>query len=119
MEQAYIIAAADKSILKISGIRVHGLNTRDLEQRLSRRLHTLVRVIGVTGENIEMDVYGINPEQIRRDRDEVVRALSLTEGVSAAELCRLSVSEKIVAVDIRDVPDRPYEGCARERWMCF
>ena len=49
ISQEFIIAAADKSILKISGIHVRGLNTQDLERRLSERLHTLVRVIGVTG----------------------------------------------------------------------
>ena len=119
MEQSFILAAADKSILKIAGVQVRGLNTRELEERLSRRLHTLVRVIGVTGEKIEMDVYGIDPEQVRRDRDGVLRALSLTEGVIASDLCQMSVSEKIVEVDIRDVPDRPYEGCGKESWMRF
>ena len=71
ISQEFIIAAADKSILKISGIHVRGLNTQDLERRLSERLHTLVRVIGVTGEQIEMDVYGIDPAQIRKDESDL------------------------------------------------
>lgn len=118
-ERSYVIAAADKSVLKISGISVQGLNTRALEELLSQRLHTLVRVIGVTGERIEMDVYGIAPEQIRRDQDAWVRAVSLVEGVTAGDLCQIAVSEKIVAVDLGDVPDEPYQGCARERWMQY
>lgn len=117
--QEYIIAAADKSILKISGIQVQGLNTRDLEQRLIQRLHTLVRVIGVTGDRIEMDVYGLEPEQIRRDKQQLINAVSLVEGVSATEVCTLAVSEKIVEVDIQQLPDKPYYGCARERWVQF
>ncbi|WP_298016355.1 hypothetical protein [uncultured Dysosmobacter sp.] len=117
--QEYIIAAADKSILKIFGVSIKGLNTRDLEQRLSERLHTLVRVIGVTGQQIEMDVYGIEPEQIRRDEQALLQAVSLVEGVTANELCTLAVSEKIVDVDIQKVPDKPYYGCARERWVQF
>ena len=71
ISQEFIIAAADKSILKISGIHVRGLNTQDLERCLSERLHTLVRVIGVTGEQIEMDVYGIDTAQIRKDEKAV------------------------------------------------
>lgn len=117
ISQEFIIAAADKSILKISGIHVRGLNTQDLERCLSERLHTLVRVIGVTGEQIEMDVYGIDPAQIRKDEKAVIQAISLVEGISAEDLCQISVSEKIIDVNIDDVPDKPYHGCVRERWI--
>lgn len=110
ISQEFIIAAADKSILKISGIHVRGLNTQDLERRLSERLHTLVRVIGVTGEQIEMDVYGIDPAQIRKDEKAVIQAISLVEGISAEDLCQISVSEKIIDVNIDDVPDKPYHA---------
>ena len=88
-----------------------------LERRLSERLHTLVRVIGVTGEQIEMDVYGIDPAQIRKDEKAVIQAISLVEGISAEDLCQISVSEKIIDVNIDNVPDKPYHGCARERWI--
>ena len=67
MEHEYIIAHADKSVLKISGLEVKGLNTKQLEQILGEKLHTFVRVIGVTGDNIEMDVYDIEPEQVRKN----------------------------------------------------
>ena len=95
----------------------HGLNTQDLERRRSERLHALVRVMGVTGEQIEMDVYGIDPAQIRKDEKAVIQAISLVEGISAEDLCQISVSEKIIDVNIDDVPDKPYHGCARERWI--
>ena len=115
MEHQYIIAHADKAILKISGLRVHGLDTRQLEEQLARRLETTVRVIGVTGDQVEMDVYNIAPEQVRRNRDDIVEALSLVEGITATDLIRMSCSEKIVEVDFADIP--PRSDCAAERWV--
>ena len=56
MEHQYIIAHADKSVLKISGLTVKGLNTLQIEELLAAKLKTAVRVIGVTGESIEMDL---------------------------------------------------------------
>lgn len=38
MEHEYIIAHADKSVLKISGLEVKGLNTKQLEQILGEKL---------------------------------------------------------------------------------
>ena len=117
MEHSYIIAHADKSVLKISGVEVRGLNTQQLETLLSEKLHTFVRVIGVTGENIEMDVYGIDPEQVRKNEQGLIECLVLTEGITATELTRLVCSEKIVAVDYDDIPAQPRSDCARERWI--
>ena len=51
ISQEFIIAAADKSILKISGIHVRGLNTQDLERRLSERLLWVVSVLAAFGHN--------------------------------------------------------------------
>ena len=80
MNHEYIIAHADKSVLKISGLEVKGLNTRQLEEILAEKLHTFVRVIGVTGDNIEMDVYNIDPEQVRRNEKGLIESIVLTEG---------------------------------------
>ena len=52
ISQEFIIAAADKSILKISGIHVRGLNKEYLVLRLSERLHKQLHVIGDNGEQI-------------------------------------------------------------------
>ena len=97
MEHEYIIAHADKSVLKISGLEVKGLNTKQLEKILGDKLHTFVRVIGVTGNNIE--------------------SIVLTEGITVTELTKLSCSEKIVPVDYNSIPDKPISDCAMERWM--
>lgn len=117
MDQEYIIANADKSVLKISGLKVKGLNTKQLEQILKEKLHTMVRVIGVTGESIEMDVYDIEPEQVIKNAEGLIKAVSLTEGITATEVTKVSCSEKIIEVDFNQIPDHPLSGCAKERWM--
>lgn len=117
MEQAYIIAHADKSVLKISGVKVRGLNTAQLEKLLSDKLHTFVRVIGVTGEGIEMDVYNIEPEQVRKNEDGLIECLALAEGITATDLTRMVCSDKIIPVDYDDIPAEPRSDCAMERWI--
>lgn len=69
MSQEYIIAYADKSVLKISGLSVKGMSTTQVEKILQDKLKAIVRVIGVTGESIEMDVYDAEPDQIRKNAD--------------------------------------------------
>jgi hypothetical protein len=117
MIQEYIIAYADKSVMKISNLRVKGLNTKQLEHILMEKLHTLVRIIGVTGEDIEMDAYDIEPDLIERNEKGLIEAISLAEGVTVTEITKLMCSEKIVEVDFDKIPDQPISGCARERWM--
>ena len=117
MEHEYIIAHADKSVLKISGLEVKGLNTKQLEKILGDKLHTFVRVIGVTGNNIEMDVYDIEPEQVRKNEKGLIESIVLTKGITVTELTKLSCSEKIVPVDYNSIPDKPISDCATERWM--
>lgn len=117
MDQAYIIAYADKSVLKISGLKVKGLNTQQVEQLLEDKLHALVRVIGVTGDSIEMDVYDIPPEAVRKNADGVIQTLALAEGITATDMTKLLCSDKIVEVDYDSIPDQPISACARERWI--
>ncbi len=62
MSQEYIIAYADKSVLKISGLSVKGMSTTEVEKLLQDKLQAIVRIIGVTGESIEMDVYDAEPD---------------------------------------------------------
>ena len=47
-----IIAFADKTVFSIKGLEVKGLNTEQLEDILTKKLGTLVRVIGVTSSRI-------------------------------------------------------------------
>ncbi|MCD8037258.1 MAG: hypothetical protein LUE88_07805 [Clostridiales bacterium] len=117
MEHEYIIAHADKSVLKISGLEVKGLNTKQLEQILADKLHTFVRVIGVTGENIEMDVYDIEPDQVRKNEQGLIESIVLTEGITVTDLTKITCSDKIVEVDYDSIPAEPISDCKRERWM--
>jgi hypothetical protein len=119
VNKEYIIAHADKSVLKISGLQIKGLNTQRLEQILKEKIQTLVRVIGVTGEEIQMDVYDIEPDQVQKNAKGLIEAISLTEGITATEVTKIACSDKIVAVDFDQIPDQPISGCAVERWMDY
>lgn len=117
MKDATIIAHADKSILKIEGLKVSGFKPHELEALLTNRLETLVRVIGVTGESIEMDVYGLDPDQIMKDEEGIVTAVSAVKGVEATEIVRMEKARKAIPVNIADIPLKNPGGCAKERWL--
>ena len=117
MDHEYIIAHADKLVLKISGLEIKGLNTVELEKLLSDKLKSFVRVIGVTGENIEMDVYGIEPEQVRKNEKGLIESIALAEGITLTDITKMACSEKIVPVDYDEIPDEPTSDCAMERWI--
>lgn len=117
MKHDYIIAHADKLVLKISGVTIKGLNTVQLEKILAEKLHTFVRVIGVTGDNIEMDLYGIEPEQVRKNEEGLINSVALAEGISITDLTKMTCSEKIIKVDYNEIPDTPISDCAMERWI--
>jgi hypothetical protein len=119
MGHQFIIAYADKTVLKVSGLQIKGMNTQQLEQHLSEKLNSFVRVIGVTGEQIEMDVYNINPEQIAKDEHGLIQAIALIEGITVTDLTAISCNEKIVDVDFNLIPNQPISDCPRERWMKF
>ncbi len=117
MNQAFIIVHADKSVMRISGIQVKGLNTQKLERILTDKLQALVRVIGVTGSEIEMDVYDIEPDHVIRNEKGLIEVLSLAEGITASDVTKISCSEKIVEVEFDRIPDQPISACAREKWI--
>lgn len=111
-----IIAFADKTVFSISGLAIKGLNTEQIEDLLIEKFGTIVRVIGVTSDRIEMDVYGIEPEQIQRDENDVIRAVACAEGVTLTDLAQVEKIEKIVEVNYNDVAPANGPYCARERW---
>lgn len=113
-----IIAFADKTILKISNLSIKGLNTKELENSLMEKLNTIVRIIGVTGENIEMDIYNLSPEDVLKDAQGIIKAVSLTEGIKAENVMNLS-AEKAVQVDIDNIDIVKNISCARERWQSY
>ncbi|MDR1731676.1 MAG: hypothetical protein LBR61_06230 [Synergistaceae bacterium] len=115
--ETYIIAQADKQVLKISGLSVKGLDTRRLEAILSEKVGSVVRVIGVTGSSIEMDIYGVPDEQVLRNERGFVEALALAEGITISDLTAVTASRKIIPADFADMPPDRDAACAAERWM--
>lgn len=116
MNNVSVIAHVDKTVLKIKGLSIKGLKPYEVEQVLSQKLERPVRVIGVTGDSLEMDIYGIDPELILQDEQGIIRAVSAVEGISAEELTKIDKAEKIISVYINNLPDSNKSGCAKERW---
>lgn len=116
MDNNKIIAFADKTVFSISGLEIKGLNIEEIEDNLIKKFGTLVRVIGVTGEHIEMDVYGIYPEQIMKDQNEVIKAVACAEGVTLTDLAQVEKAERIVDINYDEVTPESHLYCARERW---
>jgi hypothetical protein len=106
----------DKTIVKITGLSVRGLNTRQLEDILRQRLQTLIRVIGVLGDSLEMDVYGLDEEAIRRNEAGLLEALALADGISVSDLTRLAGVERARRVDFDAIPPHGEKQCPAERW---
>jgi len=117
VEKNSVIVYTDKTVIKVHGLQIHGLNTRQLEEVLMERFQSIVRVIGVTGTSIDMDVYGIDPAQIQKDEKGLIRVLSTIDGVSPSEVARLASAERITEADINKIPHRSSDYCAKERWM--
>jgi hypothetical protein len=116
MTQEAIIAYVDKSVVKVTGLRIKGLNTQAVEDVLSEKLGSFVRVIGVTGSEIQMDVYNINPESVRKNAKGLIEVLALTEGITTTEVAELSCSERIAEVDFTELSNLFVSDCAREKW---
>ena len=63
------IAFVDKTVVKITGLSMKGVKPFELEQILQERLKRAVRVIGVSGTDLKLDVYGLAPEEILADEN--------------------------------------------------
>jgi hypothetical protein len=109
-----IVIYAQKTVLRISGIAVRGLKPCELEELLSKKLDTMVRIIGVTGSSIEMDIYGIDPEALQKDRQGIVTAISMMQGVRVQDFLTMDFS-RMCEVTMDNLPP-PTAGCAKERW---
>ena len=55
MDDCKVIVQVDKTVVKVTGITVKGLNIQQLEALLQEKLVSVVRVIGVTGSSIDME----------------------------------------------------------------
>ncbi|HHZ01846.1 MAG TPA: hypothetical protein GX396_02740 [Tissierellia bacterium] len=112
-----VIVQVDKTVVKITGVEVKGLNIQQLEEILKDKLKSLVRIIGVTGSSIEMDIYGVEEEDILRKEDGLITAIALADGISVSDVTTLSSVKKIQSVNIDSVPEYIENGCRGERWL--
>ena len=112
-----VIAYLDKTVIRITGLKVAGLRPHDLEQKLHSHVGRPVRVIGVTGESIEMDVYGLAPEALLIDKRGIIKAVSAVPGIRPTDLVRMRSTEKAVAVGLDHIQPGTPRSCAREQWF--
>ena len=117
MKDSKILVQVDKTVIRISGLSVRGLNTKQLEDLLADRLKSDVRVIGVTGDSVEMDVYGVEESDILRDEAGIIKIVSMAEGITVSDISQLSQVKKIQEVDFDHIPEYREYGCRKERWM--
>lgn len=116
MNNDKIIVHVDKTVIKIVGLKIKGLNIQELERVIYDKLKSVVRIIGVTGNSIEMDVYGVEEEHILKEKDGIIKAISFAEGITVTELAQMNSIEKIRSYDINNIPEYS-RGCKGERWL--
>ena len=116
-QNAQILVHVDKTVVRITGLSVRGLNISQLEEILRERLVSLVRIIGVTGTSLEMDVYGLAEEDILRNEEGLIQAIATAEGITLSDLTQLSLAEKIREAPFDDLPPYLQSACKAERWV--
>ena len=117
MDDSRIIVQVDKTVVKITGVNIKGLNIQQVEALMKERLQSVARVIGVTGSSIEMDVYGVEEEDILRDRDGLIKAISVADGITLTDLADIASVNKIKTVDIDAIPAYSRTQCMMDRWL--
>lgn len=115
-ENTEILVQVDKTVVKVTGLSVKGLNIQQLEEILLDRMKSLIRIIGVTGTSLEMDVYGMEEQDILRDSQGLISAIAAAEGIQLSDVAKLASVEKIRSVDIDRIPPYREGGCGGERW---
>ncbi|MEA5083543.1 MAG: hypothetical protein VB018_05240 [Lachnospiraceae bacterium] len=117
MEDNKVIVQVDKTVIKITGIQVKGLNIQELEKIILDKLKSVVRIIGVTGESIEMDVYGIEEEDVLKEENGLIKAIAVADGITISDISQISSVEKIKSVDFNNLPEYHEGTCMKERWL--
>jgi hypothetical protein len=112
-----IIAYVDKTVVKISGLKIEGIKPIEIERVLRERVKRPVRVIGVTSDSLQLDIYGLEPDAIMRDEEGIIKAISLAPGLSGTEVAQIDQAEKAQQVDIATLSERINKACAKERWL--
>lgn len=117
MEDNNVIVQVDKTVIKITGLTVKGLNIQELEAIIKDKLKSVVRIIGVTGSSVEMDIYGIEEEAVLKASDGLIKAISLADGLTISDVTKIASVEKIKSVDFDKLPEYQEGTCMKERWL--
>lgn len=116
-ENTRILVQVDKTVIKVTGLSVQGLNISELEEKLQERLKSMVRIIGVSGDCLEMDVYGVEEEDILRDEDGIIRTITLARGIRVSDVTAMEHVKKIRSVPFDQIPAYHPGDCRAERWL--
>ena len=117
MEDTHIFVQVDKTVVRITGLSVQSLNLQQLEEILQKKLKTMLRIIGVTGSTLEMDVYGLDEEDILRNTQGVIQAIAIADGIHVSDLTQLESVRRIRSVDFDHIPEHREGECMSERWL--
>lgn len=117
MKDTQIFVQVDKTVVRITGLSVQNLNIRQLEDLLQSRLKTMLRIIGVTGSTLEMDVYGMDETDILRNAQGVIQAIAIADGIRVSDVTQLASIRKIRSVDFDRIPAHREGECMSERWL--
>ena len=112
-----IVAYVDKTIVKITGLHIQGIKLVDLEKAVAKRIKCPVRVIGVSSESLEMDIYGLEPEAVLRDEKGLIRTISLIPGLTASDVSQIVTAEKAQEVSAEELAKRTRTSCPKENWV--
>ena len=117
MEDTHIFVQVDKTVVRITGLSVQNLNIQQLETILQEKLKTMMRIIGVTGNSLEMDVYGLDEADILRDERGVIQAIATADGIRVSDVTQLESVKKIHSVEFTQIPEHKEGECMSERWL--
>lgn len=112
-----IVAYVDKTIVKITGIRIQGIKPIDLEKAVVKEIGCPVRVIGVSSESIKMDIYGLEPEAILRNEKGLIQTISLIPGLTASDVAQIVTAEKAREISAAELVKRTRTSCPKENWV--
>lgn len=111
-----VIAYIDKTMVKIVGFNMNGLKPYQIEDKLQEILSRQVRVVGVSGNSLEIDVYNIAPEDIWRNEEGIIKAITTCEGLSGEEIAKIATAEKAPEISLEKLKKESKGAiCPRER----
>jgi hypothetical protein len=113
-----IIIYVDKTVVKVVGLKIDRINLTEIEKKLIERLNRPVRVIGVSGEGLEFDVYEFSPEQVLKNEWNIVEVIA-NEGITGTEVARIVKAEQVPEIAFDDLVSITAQkgGCTAEKWL--